>query len=813
MIVISAEMNNSKLIFLGFICKFKWRRSCVPLFLLVCLVCPIRSFCDWHVKDAPLRYELRLDKPPTHSSAGYFVCVPDGGILPGPVPVVHVVTSEGHPVEAFTLWHNPESSMALVFADPGVAGELVFVYFVGAQDYNLWSPATGITPSAILASDPGVSSMADAKALASFGRVRRGVCCWNHAGEPQAPLSIGGDLAGRPRPGVFYLLAYLEPQDPGRTWIAPFTLYGETEVSINGEVIVPTKRIDKWGGIGQWVELDYGLHRLEVFQTAPGTGEYFTLQSRALMFLTWRTPNATMEELGGVRSDAVPMPGTSKMETRVLRDDEIVRSGAASIEAASSSDGSPVAFIVAEPTHTFWAENETPLLLYTLRALESGNPPDTEYRWLFGDGAEASGAVIYWLMPAFTEHKITLTASSQAAMSEMTSFVFAFGHVQTSYSNPQHRKAYRDAFLQLLISYEEKPDKIAALDVAYWNNLLRCMEFGGGYDLLSQLFRNYRNAMLSRLSPEQIIAFEEMFLDAASPVNPAEALDWTAKFQEGPGVDPDRRKHLTIRGAEIRAWYMDDLEGAKRMLVPLARGGDQAGQLARIRLGDIAFMEGDLNLATRYYADVQNQARHEREMFTGVYDALGAGASKEPVAVADEQPHPQTTADKLRADREAFMKAAQQHRERFAESVRTSQVGDAARPASPWKLNSLLDASASDNVRELVKNGFWFEARQALDAWEMELPLSKIGGDYILQESRLYHESGNPKRAYKMLKAYCDQVDASSYLPASAKLLIQCMKSLNMDPEEIISYGRKLKARLEFHPVAEEIDIILGSEE
>ncbi len=49
----------------------------------------------WHVAEAPVRFRLSLGQGPSHSSAGYYLHLPDGGILPGPNPVTRVVDSSG----------------------------------------------------------------------------------------------------------------------------------------------------------------------------------------------------------------------------------------------------------------------------------------------------------------------------------------------------------------------------------------------------------------------------------------------------------------------------------------------------------------------------------------------------------------------------------------------------------------------------------------------------------------------------------------------------------------------------------------------
>ncbi len=777
--------------------------SAFCLMLLLGVIPTTALSSDWHVDEASIRFELSVTESPTYPGAGYFVQLPDGGILPGPCPVTRVVSGDGRALESALLWHNPESGMAMVFSDSGLLGETVFVYVVGAENYALWQPKSGIKPSAILASAPGTANMADAQKLASLGRVGRNVRYWNRIGGERAPFCIEGDHAGRKRPGAFYLLAHVVSDDPGKTWIAPFTQDGESQVRLNGARIVPERRIDKWGGTGQWVEIGDGLNRVEVFQTAPGSDDYSDKKG-ALMFLTWRTPHASMHELGGVRSEAVPMTGTSRMETRVLRKDEIASSGSAVIESARSKTGAPVALIEVSSAHVFWIGDEIPIILYRFGAVRTGNSDETRYEWGFADGARVSGDTVYWLLSGHRETRIQLSAATDSAKSQTVLYQYAFSHALTSMNNPDHRKAYRTAMLQMLQAYSETPDVIAKWDAAYWNNLLRTLDFGSGYEMLLLLFDKYSSAVTARLSSNQISTLQEMFIDAASAADPQAALKWLKKFRDESG-DEDRKKHLLVREAEIQAYYLEDYAAAKRLLTPLARGTDSIGQLARIRFGDIAFMERDLNMATRSYANVQSLVRHDRKMSSDIYDGLDEGAAKAPVEL---KAGPMTTTERLKADREKFMEAARRQKEKFMEAA--GSLGSAAsRPAALWKLSSLLDASASENVRQLITDKYWLEARQSLEVWERELPLSKIAGDYVLQESRLYYDTGNPRRAYAMLRAYCDQIDASSFLPEAAKLLVACMKELQFPEEEISSCAKKLGERLEFHPVARDLEALL----
>src|SRR5438046_6187407 len=85
------------------------------LAMLALAVWPALAEETWHIKEAPVKFTVTLLKPPTHPSAGYFVHLPDGGILPKPLPATRVVDAQGNELKSYTLWQNPESGLGVVF--------------------------------------------------------------------------------------------------------------------------------------------------------------------------------------------------------------------------------------------------------------------------------------------------------------------------------------------------------------------------------------------------------------------------------------------------------------------------------------------------------------------------------------------------------------------------------------------------------------------------------------------------------------------------------------------------------------------------
>ena len=703
--------------------------------------------------DAPLRYKLDLLRKPTHASAGYFVSLPDGGLLRGNKPATTVLTEDGKVLPSYLLWQNAETGFALVFAKPETDVKSVYVYIQPSAVARVWNPATGLTPSTILCTFPGRDNIAASMALANFGRVEAGVHWVENPGHPSAALSIGADLTGRPKPAAFYQLSHLDAPVAGEYWIAPFIHTGQAEVRIDGQKIELKEKSKKWGGSGAVLKLSKGLHRVEILQTAPGSGPYSSAGD-GLMYLTWRTPNEQIKN----------------WEARSIKASEVARSGACNLAAVESRDGSPLAATKVTPGLIYWFGNEEPLIIFDFNALNMGYPADSKVSWTFPDGATIEGPRVKWLVPGLHEGKVKMTVRSGQSVSSAIVPYFGFSAQKTTLESAAHRDAFRDTLAGMLAVFPKNPDPVATWGDAWWNNIFRTVEGGEGENLLRRLFANHFDAMQKRLAPTQMSILEDVFLDVTLRDHPEENIQWLKRFFLGT-ADITRQNELRFREGELHMYYLNDRNNAEKLFTTLSAGRSEAAERAKIRLGDLALLAGDLNKATKFYADVQNRARTVRNtgsVTTGVLvskQLLAGGASGSamlsPKAVPD------------------------------------------------MKGGALQEVSLSENVRTLTSGGFLLEARQTLEAWETEFPLSKISGDLILREASLYIKMNDWKRARPMLEAYCREIDASSYLPDSVAALILCVQASKADPASIRGIVEKVRDRLKFHPIASQLDKFL----
>ena len=731
------------------------QRSSLALVLLALSSLNVFGADNWHVPEALVRYQLTLTSKPTHPTCGYFVNLPDaGGTIASTMnattaPVV--MTPDGTEISSRVLWAGAQNGISLVFGSAPQNTNSVFVYMKKGLQPKLWSPDSGITPSAIVCMNPGFDSLQKAEQLANFGPVEPLAHSLNQSGNDdgsannrqarknkRAALSLGGDPSGRAFPTVIYQLSYVFASSSGPHWFAPMVLHDRTanSVRVNGNAITINKLNDKWGGTGALVDLQQGLNRLEIFQT--GTGPNPNI---GLFFMTWRTPNDTPDSVN---------------ETRVIARKEIARSGSCNLSGIQSRDGSPIASAQLASNLSFWFENEDPLVIFNLKALTAGNPADTKYTWIFPDKTSVNSSDTKWIFPGLADNTIKLVATSPKGTSESTISFFASPQPPADMNKPEDRAAFRDALTGMVLAYGKNSSLLNSWSPACWNTIMRTMDLGHGSQLLSLLLKDHWSVTKQKLTSDQIHSLQESLLHFTIHNNPQEAIQSLEAFLANT-KDPAERDELMLRAAEVYIYYLNDKTKATNLLAALTPKKTEISDVAYIRLGDIALMDGDLNKATAYYGDIENRIRARRNATPAIKPMSGA-----------------------------------------------------ANDPAKQKSAALQEVSFAENTRTLIQGDYLIEAQQTLRSWERSFPLAKISSDYILRESEFYLKSGDPKRARAMLEAYCREIDASSFLPNAASLLIKCVKDSKESRDSVRELIEKVNARLKYHPVSAELEAFLA---
>lgn len=738
----------------------------------------------WAVKDAPVRFAVDLENAPSHASAGYFVIIPDGGALPGPLPDPSVFDAAGNPLKSAVLWQNRNTGFGLVFEAPK-SGQEAVVYVSGTDKMRLWTPATGLTPSTIFCARPGSGSRAEAVQLENLGPVGPQVHYLNMAGRSvRWKNETLGLFIGQESPTVrlrtssssLYLLAHVMVSDPGTTWVAPVCFCGQMDVAIDGQELKTVKKNEKRGGQGASINLTAGMHRLECYGYNPAGGVV------GPMMLMWRTPKTKAEEMGGARTAEMKYPGTPMYEARQLKSEEIVRSGHGSVRDAQSRDGGPVACFRASSQKVFWFGQEDAQIQCAFEIVARNNPPDTRYSWTFVDFPEAVSREKEpaWLFKAGSDHWVKLTAESGGKRSESTFPFLPFKSESSSLDDFSTRANFNRACLTMMKAYPEKADPFEKWDASLWNNFFRVLDIETKNPMLDHLVTARWDAFCKRVDEERRTLVEDLFLLGMANRNPKEALKWAEGFTQS-DTSRTRAMELKLKMAEIMMFYLNDLEGARKAIRPVLSESGEIAEWARIRLGDVEFMAHHLNEATQIYGEVQNRSKHARDAVEKQERDQGDATDK-PV---------------LKGGRKA------------AGAKRKVQKPQPIKPqepppnVAPWKMAAIRDVAASESVSSLVTQRYFLEANKTLRKWEREFPLTKVTGDYWIQEAKFYIAIEDYRRARAVLSAYCDQVDSSSFVVEAMKMIAMCMTYMGEPEAAVEKYQKEIDKRLQFGSVDE----------
>ena len=88
----------------------------------------------WTVSKATVRVRVSVDTEPDHPDLGVYVKIPDGGLLPGPVPVPTVVDGAGKSLQSIIVGYHKPDGLGVLFEPPAD----------GKATIDLTSPEMGV---------------------------------------------------------------------------------------------------------------------------------------------------------------------------------------------------------------------------------------------------------------------------------------------------------------------------------------------------------------------------------------------------------------------------------------------------------------------------------------------------------------------------------------------------------------------------------------------------------------------------------------------------------------------------------------------
>lgn len=724
---------------------------CKTVVVAIALISSVSFASDWHVSDAAIRFEVQIEKHPTIPENGYFVTIPDQGMFPKPFFKTTVVDCnagvQAPQIKSYVLWHSEWQGAAIIFEKPQNGASRVFVYLSPSPELNKWTEASGLKPSPFLVSSQGVANRETAGALASMGTSMPNLHWSQFAGMGGSTVCVPGDVMGFHGPVSVSQTFYYNAVDPGSTKFCKMPYEGQHDIRVNGKDITIAKFSGKRGGQGGDAgSLAKGLHKVDIL-CWNGTGR---ANSKGFMVLGVVTPNMDPNKMGGINKTGDGQPFWA---CRMLEKSEVTWSGTASVQGASMKDGSSVAHVIANPVENFWIGDRPPVYVYELSPHKEWCTDNSRFLWTMQDGAFTETPSVKWLFTGNQYQSVNLKVYDGSRASSCSKKIYPYSNVHSDMNNIRTRENYRNAVFDMISAYPGDKDPTETWPDFYWDYLFDCLEINQGKELIAHLVNVRWESLVNKLGEKRLEGLRDICLDFAPRISPQLAFKWIDKFKE---LTKDERQQaaMDIARADVFLFYLDDLEMAKQIYTEEARKKiyDPVGELALVRLGDIAFIEGKINDARQIYAIVQGRAKHKKEE-----EGNKVAAVAKAINVAD------------------------------------------------WKADAFLSAAASETVISLMEQGFLKEAKQSLCVGELEFPLNKINGDYILNESKFYMALEDYQRAKIMLEPYCGYVDSSSFLAKAVQNLLYCKRVLKENPVKIAEFCEKMEGKLKFHPVADEL--------
>ncbi len=715
----------------------------------VLVVPPASAQEPWSVAAATMRFKVEVVSRPSSADAGVIVTIPNGGVLPGASPYAVVIDSAGRPVPSECIWNNPQEGYALVFA---MAPGPLWIYFEGASDSShasaLGSP---LHPSLLLYTRAGHASLEDARALAGEDPPGAGIRMG------QVPMIADSqNRFGASDNFTSYYTGWLNVPQSGEVFIGTISEDGST-VLIDGRTAADWPGIHSFkegrtGTKGNTIMLTAGEHRVQYLK--------FTSEGPPMAQLIWRLPSMGRAEL-----------------PRTPRGTDFVRSGGAVVIGAESRSGAPPALFNRRVLSYMNFGNEF-IDLYELSVPLAGQYKGASLAWRFSDGSQARGADILWPLIRGTPASATLTVTSSNAASSATRPLYLDTLPQGArVEDVFARRGYTQALLNRLEGAPAGASPAAGWPPAFWEMLPQIVQAGESKDLLAYLFQHC-SADLGNLSPDDRQRMGDIFYDeikgdkAAAPG----ILSNIIAAQKTPGA----QFHWELKAIDFDLFETNNMAAARQLAAGLRvdpfQGGKDDAELRLIAMGDVERMAGNIDAATQDYTAAQavNQqaARAPFQAFAGFNNEMPSS-----------QPAP-------------------------ARSGNGIVIGAATSQDADWRKRAVLQNSYYTEVKNLLDHYDMDDARAKLDAWAIEFPLDKLGGDYTLAEAEFALKFYDYDRAQRILKAYRIRTDLSAQLAEAMQMEWDCDTKLRR-PADTKELAADIKKRFPDLPLAREAESAL----
>lgn len=712
-----------------------------------------------------MRWDLTISQFPSEPKAGVIAWIPDGGILPRP-GVDPVVIAGGKTLLSEILWHNPGEGLGIIFEPPS-AGNTVAVYLRAAAATRYAGNTTAFYPSVVLYTcNTPLAGLDGAHQLGSGNKL------------PGTDVIMGVvpfigqrmNLYGLDDNYISYYSGWIRQDKQAKIYFCTISDEG-SELRVDDRVVaswpgIHTRKDGIRGEYGSWVDLSPGMHRVEYFHFEK-TGDQ---EAQAL----W-----TMK------------PITKDHKPTTIPANAYIRSGMADIAGFTARDGRPVPVFSAECQGYFWFLNKPVNLFRFKPVMPELNPPDTTYTWTVGNEAPVTTNDFAWLVEGSDPMPVTLvassTAGSQRASRRVTIWTTRPGTGQKttprefSVNSSYDRETYRDVFLKMCRVVPAGKNPCGDWSPDLWATLLNVVEPYKGGKLLLEIFERSRGDV-RKLKEDDRWYLEDLFFEIIRHVNIPAAAKWLDRLEEEE-KDRERKYHWKITRVDFLINNATNLVEARKQVAILQSAAANSDEtvLSMIRMGDVERASGNYEEAAKYYSLAQDRYR--------------AMARNKPVNAALRQAMLQGGPTKTKEQMKARRKVS-------SPVISTTSIR-APEPTQTWKTFAVHEAMFLVTARTLIKDGYFFEARDVLNTWEMEYPLCKLKGDYPLAEADYYSTAGLYERALRILQVYKAGVDISSSMPDALGMELKCLKQLGRK-NEAMALAKDIMKKFPNHPAGEE---------
>jgi hypothetical protein len=412
----------------------------------------------------------------------------------------------------------------------------------------------------------------------------------------------------------------------------------------------------------------------------------------------------------------------------------------------------------------------------------SDQTKDCAIDWAFSGGSHAHGPLVLWPVIRGSPLSVTLTISGNRGSSSGTRLVYPDTLPRgASVNNPDARREYAQALLNRLLGAQPGSIPTSTWPPAFWEMLPQIVQGGEAKDLLAFLFQHCPADLASHLSLEDRtrlggIYYDELKEDKTTALAVLKSVAAAEK-------DPAAQFQWQLKAIDFLLFEAGDIPAARRAAQSLRidpfHGGSHDAELQLIALGDVERMAGNIGPATQYYTNAQ--ALYKKTARPPVAGFTGFTGFADPTN--NPTPRPKdgiviTAADTQDAD---------------------------------WRKRAVLQNSYYTQVKNLLDQDELGDAREKLDAWEIEFPLSKLEGDYVLAEAEYAIKFADFNRAQHILKAYRLRVDLSAQLAEVMQLEWNCAAQLQR-PDDIKELAADIKKRFPDLPLATEAGKALHGE-